>query len=62
MHGVLAILGQLVEEGRPDLASVLFGEVAVVEGDVDAGDEGVIEGPDAVGRQEEDALTTFHGT
>ena len=49
MHEVLTLSGQFVEESRPDLASVIFGEVAIVKGDVDAGDEGVIEGPNTVG-------------
>ena len=60
VHGVFTISSQFVEEGRPDLAAVVFGEVAIVEGDVDAGDEGVVKGADTVGCEEEDALAIFH--
>ena len=60
MHDILTIPGQLIEKGGPHLTSVFFGEVAVIEGDMDTGDEGIVEGPNAIGRQEEDALAIFH--
>ena len=50
VHGILTIFGQLVEESRPHLPSVIFGEIAIVQGDVDTGDKGIIKGPDTVGR------------
>ena len=62
MHDVLSISGQLVEEDLPDLPSVAFAEIGVIEGNMDTGDESVVEGANAIGCQEEDALTTFHCT
>ena len=60
MHNIFAIPGQLIEESCPDLASFFLGEVAVIERDVDTGDESIVEGSNAVGCQEEDTLAIFH--
>lgn len=51
--------GQTHDEVGPDLAAGRGGEDFVVEGDVDAGFEGWVEGFDAVGGQEHDAFVVF---
>lgn len=60
LHDILTVSSQLIKKNVPDLASVVFGEFAVIEGNMDAGDESVVEGANAVGCQKEDALTVFH--
>ena len=47
------------EEGAPDLGFGGLGEFLEVEGDVDTGEEGFVEGFDAVGGEEEDAAVVF---
>ena len=49
----------LLEEHLPDGAARFEGEFGVAQGDVDAGLEGVVEGLDPVGGEEEDALEVF---
>ena len=49
-------LAHALQEHGPDGLAGLVGELGVTEGDVDAGLEGVVEGFDAVGGEEEDAL------
>lgn len=60
MHDILTIFAQLVEESRPDLASVVFGEVGIIERYMNTRNEGVIEGADAVSFQEVNALAVLH--
>ena len=57
MDSILTIPGQFTEEVLPDLASVIIGEFGVVEGNMDTRDKSVVEGANAVGCQEENALT-----
>lgn len=52
----------LAEEGFPDTVLGLGSKFAVAESNVDAGLEGRIEGFNAVGGQEEDALEVFQET
>ena len=52
-------LTDALEEHDPDGLAGLVGEFGVAQGDVDAGLEGVVEGLDAVGGEEEDALEVF---
>ena len=49
-------LAHALQEQGPDGLARLVGELGVAQGDVDAGLEGVVEGLDAVSREEEDAL------
>ena len=55
--GTLAFAALLehVEEVLPDLLARDAREVGVVDGDLDAGFEGFVEGADAVAREDEDA-------
>jgi len=53
------LFGKTHDEVGPDLAAGGLGEDFVVEGDVDAGFEGGVEGFDAVGGQEHDAFVVF---
>ena len=62
MNDVFSVSSQLVEEVLPDFASVVFAEFAVIERNMDTGNESVVEGANAIGCQEEDALTIFHCT
>ena len=50
----------LGDERRPDLFFGFLGELLEVQGDVDAREEGFVEGFDAVRREEEDAAVVFH--
>lgn len=52
----------LAEEGFPDTVLGLGSKFAIAESNVDAGLEGRIEGFNAVGGQEEDALEVFQET
>lgn len=54
--------GEFVEEEDPDLGAARLVEDGQAEGDVDAGLEGLVEGADAVGGEEEDAVEVFERT
>lgn len=53
--------GKLVQEEHPDLSAAGLVEDGQAEGDVDAGLEGLVEGADAVGGEEEDAVEVLEG-
>lgn len=55
-RGQVLRAGEFVEEEHPDLGAARLVEDGQAEGDVDAGLEGLVEGADAVGREEEDAV------
>lgn len=50
---------EAVEVVFPDLGGLVLGEFRVVEGQVEAGAEGVVDSADAVSGEEEDARVVF---
>lgn len=54
------LLGELGEEALPHLLAVVAAQWFVADGDVDAGDEGVVDLADAVGGEEEETFKVFH--
>lgn len=53
--------GEVVEEDGPDFGAAGAVQGGEAEGDVHAGLEGLVEGADAVGCEEEDAVEVFEG-
>ena len=56
---VFSLPFQLVEVNVPDLASLVVGEVRIVDHDMDARDKRVVESPDAVGGEEHQPLVVL---
>ena len=59
-HDVSSLVLQLVKKRRPHLLAVLFREIWVIERDVNAGDECIVESPDPVGGEEKNTLAILH--
>lgn len=57
---VTVVAVELVVEVHEDLLALEVAEVGVSDGEVDAGLDGGVEGFDAVGGEDEDALVVFH--
>ena len=61
-HDVSSLVLQLIKKRRPHLLAVLFCEIWVIERDVNAGDECIVESPDPVGGEKKNALAILHCT
>lgn len=57
----MTLVGEFVDELCPNLAAIVFTELIVLD-DVDPGNEGVVEMPDAVCSQEQDFSVIFYTT